>query len=74
MAEQSSSEKPAVKEAEYGIGGSLKTFQQLSSSGGAARKKRQDNHKERIMGALGDAIQEQLSKGEGKQKQNHSDK
>ncbi|KAJ5803737.1 uncharacterized protein N7518_000040 [Penicillium psychrosexuale] len=74
MAEQSSSETPVVEEVKYGIGDSLKTFQQLSSSGGAARKKRLDNHKARIMGALGDAIQEQFSKEEGKEKQNHSDK
>lgn len=61
MAERSSSDKATVKEAVYGIKGDVKTLQQLSSSGEAARKKRQENHKERIMGALGEAVQTQFS-------------
>lgn len=65
MADRSSSNKTTVKEAVYGIKGDVKTLQQLSSSGEAARKKRQENHKERIMGALGEAVRTQFSKEEG---------
>lgn len=58
MAEQSSS-KPETKETvEHEIGGTLREFTQLSSSGAAARKKRDDNQKERILGALGAAVQQ----------------
>lgn len=62
MADQPSSGKPDVQETTYPIKGDLKTFQQLSSSGMAARKKRQDNQKKRIVGALEDAISQHAMK------------
>ncbi|KAJ5720931.1 uncharacterized protein N7483_008865 [Penicillium malachiteum] len=73
MAEQPSSGTEENKAA-YGIGGTLREFTQLSSSGEAARKKRDDNQKERVLGALGAAIQQGVSKGAGNGEQDNSEK
>lgn len=63
MADQSPSSKSTTEEAVYGIKADVKTLQQLSSSGKAAQDKRQENHKDKAMGALGSAIREHFQQG-----------
>lgn len=53
-----------ANEAVYGIKAGVKTLQQISSSGKAAQEKRQENHKERAMGALDSAIKQHFQ-GDG---------
>lgn len=63
MAERPSFNEGTVEEGVYGIKSDVKTLQQLSSSGNAAKGKRQENHKEKAIGALGSAILEQFQGG-----------
>lgn len=60
MADQSTTGKQKGEEAVVGVKGDVKSLQQLSSSGQAARRKREENHVDRGMGAIGEAIQSEL--------------
>ncbi|GIJ86956.1 hypothetical protein Asppvi_005855 [Aspergillus pseudoviridinutans] len=63
MADQASSDQNKGKEAVVGIKADVRTLQQLSSSGQAAKKKREENQVEKGMRAIGGAIQAHLQQG-----------
>jgi hypothetical protein len=60
MAEQASSDHNKGREAVVGVKADVRALQQLSSSGQAARKKREENQVEKGMRAIGGAIQAHL--------------
>ena len=66
MADKASSEQSKGKEATVGVKADVKTLKQLSSSGAAARKKRDENQADRGMRAIGSAIEDHLQQ-EGSQ-------
>lgn len=55
-----------ANETVHGIKADAKTLEQLSSSGKAAQEKRDENQKERMMGALDSAIKEHFQGGGNK--------
>lgn len=71
MGDKSSSEQSKGNDANFGIKGDVKSFQQLSSSADAAKKKRNDNHIEKAFGALSDAARDHFG-GAGHQDQGSS--
>ncbi|KAG2002110.1 hypothetical protein GB937_009778 [Aspergillus fischeri] len=67
MADQASSDQSKEREAVVGIKADVRTLQQLSSSGQAARKKREEHQVEKGMRAIGGAIQAHLKQGDESQ-------
>ncbi|PYH94295.1 hypothetical protein BO71DRAFT_398969 [Aspergillus ellipticus CBS 707.79] len=63
MADKTPVDENEGQEAVVGVRADVKTLQQLSSSGQAAREKRKINQTERIMGALGDAVKDEVGGG-----------
>lgn len=63
MTEKSSSSEGAAKEPMYGITSDVRILQQRSSPGKVAQEKREQNHKERVMGALESAIATHFQQG-----------
>ncbi|QKX60497.1 uncharacterized protein TRUGW13939_07642 [Talaromyces rugulosus] len=73
MADKISSEQSKGKEAIVGVKADVKTLQHLSSSGKAAKDKREANQIERGMGAIGAAARNAIQ-GRGGQNQGNSDR
>lgn len=63
-------EATVEEEAITGVKADVKSLQQLSSSGLAAKKKREENHVEKGLRALAQAVQEQFGGGEGDDQEN----
>ncbi|KAK2808547.1 hypothetical protein FQN50_004579 [Emmonsiellopsis sp. PD_5] len=56
-------EAATVKEATVGVKADVKTLQQLSSSGIASRKKREENHAQKGFKAVGEAVERYFGSG-----------
>lgn len=72
MSDKSPPDQSKGKEAIVGVKADVKTLQQISSSGQAAKEKRNANQVGRIMGALGEAVRDEFEGGEN-QDQGKSD-
>lgn len=60
MSDRKDIEEAQIKEAMVGVKAGVKTFQQLSSSGRAAQRKREENHANKAFSALDDAFERYL--------------
>jgi hypothetical protein len=72
MADKTSSEQSQVEEPRFGVKADVKTLQLLSSSGKAAQGKREANHVEKGLAAIGLAGRNE-TQGRGGQNQGNSD-
>jgi hypothetical protein len=71
MSDQRDSDKTTIEEATVGVQADVKTLQQLSSSGRAARRKRDENQVKKSFKAVSDAVERHLKEdSEGERRDN----
>lgn len=54
------SDRPQIEEAIIGVKADVKSLQQISSSGRAAQRKREDNHAQKAFSALDEAFKNHI--------------
>ncbi|KAJ5215218.1 uncharacterized protein N7498_001625 [Penicillium cinerascens] len=65
MSDKREADHPKIEEAIVGVKADVKSLQQISSSGRAAQRKREENHAQKAFSALDAALEKHLKEEDG---------